>query len=1097
MSSHADPPPAIVKEPHSIHYIVKDQLGKGGFAICYRAEQVISNKPTGKLVALKIVKSRMEPQKLAQKFVTELQLHSKIRHPNIVGFDRAFTFGQSTYVVLEVCDNGSLADALKKRKSFTMPEIRRFLVQSCGAVKYLHNRNIVHRDLKTGNIFLDREMNVKVGDFGLAACLIGDGALGLRRTTMCGTPNYLAPEILERSGKGHNEKVDLWAIGIIAYTLAVGKPPFHATTKEEIYKKLQKRDYEWPAYSSASTSSKHYHTSNNPDRIISHHLQDLVSSLLVDEDNRPSPDEIACHAFFRNAYVPDQLDSSCTYAEPAFPLASASSSKMKNGYHENWHTLCKTVGVGEDADGKPYRGVGLACGKSVFRDLEREIKANRAPTVPIAADRVYLPFDLTEEGKAASNAEAKRNGKHKGKKDAGLASLSDISEEKDSSSSMTTVTSTVKSVKPRLLEISGNDRILASNTKQKTGPGMSAAAMARRQVASGTTSGWPPSILRTVPEQIATTGSTKENIAPEERTAPTPVVRSRSVRERADKYEQLSSTAGKADDSNSPGYGPAPLIPPLDPRRNLANTTGRRIRTIRTETKGAIDSVEETNSVHQPVVALTRSRSVRNEGTGEPRRAAGELRHYRSQQVVRGGIELLARTRSVRDMDTRTQESGAVEKATDVLVLGRLETRCGPTPPPARSQEGSPTETEQPSTAVKVVPEKRKRIITSQIEENEMPEENQAAVPRPIRPTTRSVSGGSSRSAKATAGAVDVKVDVLLETGTVRRRQAAPSAVVSAEQATSTAKSRSISAASTALSTLNKTLSSPGIFPNTDPSTVLYQTRDLHIRILYALQGKTPPASKVKGSSLEKTMENQFEPDLPFVTGWVDWTTKHGIAYVLSDGTVGTITGSPASSSSGVMFVVVPDGIMHVHSLIRQYPPQVAGSKEMLSAARVECDYQFWVESPKSGDITDGSMSLSKEQREGGTAMWNKCVKYMYKSNQETWVAAVAEQKKRHGDVVILRYYQRLGTVGVFGFSNGCFQVCNQSRTKPSLADVQIVQLPRSHQARRLSNRGLCPIYHTTTCRGESSPRDRFATYEIHSPSLCNFRFDSRPPARR
>jgi myosin I len=97
-----------------------------------------------------------------------------------------------------------------------MPEIRRFLVQTCGAVKYLHNRNIVHRDLKTGNIFLDKNMNVKVGDFGLAACLVGEGALGLRRTTMCGTPNYLAPEILERSGKGHNEKVDLWAIGIIA-----------------------------------------------------------------------------------------------------------------------------------------------------------------------------------------------------------------------------------------------------------------------------------------------------------------------------------------------------------------------------------------------------------------------------------------------------------------------------------------------------------------------------------------------------------------------------------------------------------------------------------------------------------------------------------------------------------------------------------------------------------------------------------------------------------------------------------------------------------------------------------------------------------------
>jgi len=149
-------------------------------------------------------------------FVTELQLHSKLHHPNIVEFYRAFSFEASTYVVLEICDNGSLADALKKRKFFTMPEIRRFVIQTCGAVKYLHTRNIVHRDLKTGNLFLDKYMNVKVGDFGLAALLVTENDMGKRRTTMCGTPNYLAPEILEKGGRGHNEKVDLWAIGIIA-----------------------------------------------------------------------------------------------------------------------------------------------------------------------------------------------------------------------------------------------------------------------------------------------------------------------------------------------------------------------------------------------------------------------------------------------------------------------------------------------------------------------------------------------------------------------------------------------------------------------------------------------------------------------------------------------------------------------------------------------------------------------------------------------------------------------------------------------------------------------------------------------------------------
>ena len=149
-------------------------------------------------------------------FVTELQIHSKLAHPNIVEFYRAFSFEKSTYVVLELCENGSLADAIKKRKYFTMPEIRRFMIQTCGAIKYLHQRNIVHRDLKTGNLFLDGNMNVKVGDFGLAALLVSQSDYGaIRRTTMCGTPNYLAPEVLEKTGKGHDEKVDLWAIGIM------------------------------------------------------------------------------------------------------------------------------------------------------------------------------------------------------------------------------------------------------------------------------------------------------------------------------------------------------------------------------------------------------------------------------------------------------------------------------------------------------------------------------------------------------------------------------------------------------------------------------------------------------------------------------------------------------------------------------------------------------------------------------------------------------------------------------------------------------------------------------------------------------------------
>lgn len=151
-----------------------------------------------------------------------MQIHAKMRHPHIVEFHKAFTFKACTYVVLELCPNGSIQDMVRARLGLSLPEIRRLVVQLCGAIKYMHSRNVIHRDLKMGNLFLDHEMNVKIGDFGLAAVLVSPGeyqgsyttALS-RRTTLCGTPNYIAPEILDKTKGGHDLKVDIWALGCI------------------------------------------------------------------------------------------------------------------------------------------------------------------------------------------------------------------------------------------------------------------------------------------------------------------------------------------------------------------------------------------------------------------------------------------------------------------------------------------------------------------------------------------------------------------------------------------------------------------------------------------------------------------------------------------------------------------------------------------------------------------------------------------------------------------------------------------------------------------------------------------------------------------
>jgi tRNA A-37 threonylcarbamoyl transferase component Bud32 len=232
---HPPPPPAEVREPpcsdrrSGAIYRTGKCLGKGGFAICYEGQLA----GTKQIYALKIVKSYMPVKKMEQKvasiskdlgmhgltshqFQTELQIHSKMRHPNIVQFHRAFSYEKCTYIVLELCPNGSLMDMVKKRKYVTEPEVRFWTVQMAGGIKYMHGKGIIHRDLKMGNIFLDKDMNIKIGDFGLAALLMsGKDMVAVRRTTLCGTPNYIAPEILEKNKAGHDHAVDIWSLGII------------------------------------------------------------------------------------------------------------------------------------------------------------------------------------------------------------------------------------------------------------------------------------------------------------------------------------------------------------------------------------------------------------------------------------------------------------------------------------------------------------------------------------------------------------------------------------------------------------------------------------------------------------------------------------------------------------------------------------------------------------------------------------------------------------------------------------------------------------------------------------------------------------------
>jgi serine/threonine protein kinase len=373
-------PPTQVIEPGQSPetYLTGRKLGKGGFAVCFEGNMKSKNPDKPQLVALKVVKAKIEQKKMAEKFRTELQIHAKMCHPNIVGFHRAFNFDQHTYVVLELCHNGNLNDMVKARSCLSLPEVRRYMIQICGGVKYMHQRSVIHRDLKMGNIFLDSKMNAKIGDFGLAAVMVDEQD---RRTTLCGTPNYIAPEILSKSGtRGHDNKVDTWAIGVICYAMLIGTPPFQSKTQQEIYQKLRSLEYEW------KIDSRNY---------IPQEAKDLVAACLnLDSTKRPGMDEIVDHEFFfKDAFtIAGELDIMCLKEKPRWLLnLDPRGDAVQPGYGVSYYDMCEQCGVGK-LEGSPRPAVGEKANISTIVEIEAENRRDCAPTMPLADGVIYKHF---------------------------------------------------------------------------------------------------------------------------------------------------------------------------------------------------------------------------------------------------------------------------------------------------------------------------------------------------------------------------------------------------------------------------------------------------------------------------------------------------------------------------------------------------------------------------------------------------------------------------------------------------------------------------------------------------------------------------------
>ena len=276
-------------------YIKGRLLGKGGFAKCY---EFINTETNHSSAAKVIPKKSLIKSRAKQKLISEIKIHKSLHHPNIVAFEHYFEDSENVYLLIEICYHQTLNELLKRRKKLTELEVQCYSVQIIKALKYLHSHRVIHRDLKLGNLFISEKMEMKIGDFGLATKLEFDGE---RKRTVCGTPNYIAPEILEGKN-GHSYEVDIWSFGVIMYTLIIGKPPFETNNVKETYKRIKNKDYTFP-----------------PNAVISIPAKELIQSILVlDPMKRPTLDEILQSDFFNMGIsIPKTMQSSTLACPPS------------------------------------------------------------------------------------------------------------------------------------------------------------------------------------------------------------------------------------------------------------------------------------------------------------------------------------------------------------------------------------------------------------------------------------------------------------------------------------------------------------------------------------------------------------------------------------------------------------------------------------------------------------------------------------------------------------------------------------------------------------------------------------------------------------
>lgn len=212
-----------VKQFHLGMFEIGRPLGKGKFGRVYLARE----RSNGFICALKVLhKSELQQGRVEKQVRREIEIQSNLRHPNVLQLYGHFHDSKRVFLILEFAGKGELYKHLRKESRFPEWKAAQYVAQMASALRYLHRKHVIHRDIKPENILVGIHGELKISDFGWSV-----HAPNNRRQTMCGTLDYLPPEMIKPGGSDnfYNEKVDLWSLGVLTYEFLVGEAPFEDT----------------------------------------------------------------------------------------------------------------------------------------------------------------------------------------------------------------------------------------------------------------------------------------------------------------------------------------------------------------------------------------------------------------------------------------------------------------------------------------------------------------------------------------------------------------------------------------------------------------------------------------------------------------------------------------------------------------------------------------------------------------------------------------------------------------------------------------------------------------------------------------------------